>query len=73
MNNQKQIEQRFWDAFSWVDLDEGELMPYDAVKSHELLLSMSFNNLLPSTLLLQIIKQPLAPLFSSQLIILLST
>lgn len=36
MNDTRDLEQRFIDAFSWVDLDEGELMPYDAVASHEL-------------------------------------
>jgi len=36
MKQTNDLEQRFWDAFGWVDLDEGELMPYDAVKSHEL-------------------------------------
>ena len=36
MTDTNDLEQRFWNAFSWVDLDDGELMPYDAVKSHEL-------------------------------------
>lgn len=36
MKQTNDLEQRFWDAFGWVDLDESELMPYDAVKSHEL-------------------------------------
>ena len=36
MKDTDELEQRFWNAFGWVDLDEGELIPCDAVESHEL-------------------------------------
>ena len=36
MKDTNDLEQRFWNTFSWVDLEEGELIPCDAVQSHEL-------------------------------------
>lgn len=36
MKDTNELEQRFLNTFSWVDLEEGELIPRDAVESHEL-------------------------------------
>lgn len=53
MNDTNDLEQRFWNAFSWVDLDDGELMPYDAVKSHELFTEDELQQLIDLGLVVQ--------------------
>ena len=61
MKDTSELEQRFWNTFSWVDLEEGELIPCDAVESHELFTEDELQQLIDLGLVAQDSQKSSAP------------